>query len=212
MKIYVAAAWRDRKRIRATWIDPLREDGHEITHDWTEMEDERLDEIGNPLRDINYHRECAHADINGVIDADLVLVIMDSPVKYYSYRGTFTEIGCRIGANKILKKMGGQESPIILYNPWIDSDDINDMMKHSRTVSNVFFWSSDITRVMTGNAVFREIDKHAKILHLKGPDYAEDEILSRFTGEMKTRIEKDTMKTALMFTGKRKPGMSMVEF
>ena len=169
MKIYVCSAWRDRKRIKATWIDPLKEQGHEITHDWTEMEDERLDEIGNPLRDINYHKECAHADIDGVVNAELVLVIMDSPVKYYSYRGTFTEIGCRIGANEILKTIGKQEVPIILYNPWTDADDINDMMKHSRTVSNVFYWHDSITRVMTGNAVFREIEKHAKILHPEVP-------------------------------------------
>ncbi len=160
MKIYVASSWKCRRRIKAMWIDKLEEMGHEITHDWTIMEDERLDTIGNPLRDLNYHRKCAEADIQGVIDADLLLVIMDSPIKIYSYRGTFTEIGIRIGANRILKNEGKKQAPIILYNPWIDSDDINEMIKHSRTVSNVFFWSDDITRVMTGNAVFREIEKH----------------------------------------------------
>lgn len=165
MKIYIASSWKDRRRIKATWIDPLIDQGHEITHDWTEMEDDRLDTIGNPLRDINYHRECAHADIQGVVDAELLLVIMDSPIKFYSYRGCWTEIGVRIGTNRILKENGKREAPIILYNPWTDSDNINEMAKHSRNVTNVFFWADDITRVMTGNAVFREIEKHAKLLH-----------------------------------------------
>lgn len=164
MKIYVASNWKDRHRIKLTWIDRLVKMGHEITHDWTEMEDERLDEIGHPLRDINYHRNCAHADIKGVIDADLLLVIMDSPIEFYSYRGTWTEIGCRIGANEILIKNGKPPAPIILYNPWIDSEDINEMEKHSRNVTNVFFWADCITRVATGNAIFREIKKYQERL------------------------------------------------
>lgn len=163
MKIYVAASWKDRRRIKLSWIEPLRQMGHEITHDWTEMEDERLDTIGNPLRDLNYHKTCAEADISGVIDAELMLVIMDSPIKFYSYRGTWTEIGVRIGANRILRSNSLDPVPIILYNPWIDSDDINDMAKHSRNVTNVFFWSDDITRVCTGNAVFREILKYSPL-------------------------------------------------
>jgi hypothetical protein len=169
MKIYIAASWKNRAHVKLAWTEPLKEMGHEITHDWTEMEDERLDTIGNPLRDLNYHKECAHADIQGVIDADLLLVIMDSPIKFYSYRGTWTEIGIRIGANRILKQKEEKQSPIILYNPWIDAEDINDMAKHSRNVTNVFFWADDITRIMTGNEVFRQIDKHAKILNPNEP-------------------------------------------
>lgn len=162
MKIYLASNWKDRRRIKLSWIEPLKEMGHTITHDWTVMEDERLDTIGNPLRDVTYHKDCAIADINGVIEADLLLVIMDSPIKFYSYRGTWTEIGTCLGANEIRKKMGLTPAPIILYNPWIDSNDINDMAKHSRNVTNVFFWHDTITRVTTGNQVFREIAKHAK--------------------------------------------------
>ena len=52
---------------------------------------------------------------------------------------SWTEIGCRVGANRILKQNGQREAPIILYNPWIDADNINDMTKHSRNVTNVFF-------------------------------------------------------------------------
>jgi len=161
MKIYCCGSWKNRRLIKLTWIEKLQEMGHTITHDWTEMEDERLDTIGNPLRDIKYHEKCAIADINGVVDADLVLVIMDSPIKFYSYRGTWTEIGACLGANRIRKQMGLKQAPIILYNPWIDAKDINEMARHSRNVTNVFFWEPSITRVTTGNQVFREIAKYA---------------------------------------------------
>jgi hypothetical protein len=72
---------------------------------------------------------------------------MDSAVEYYSYRGTFTEIGAALM----------KEIPIILYNPWIDDSDINEMLKYTRSVSNVFFWHPDITRVTTGNEAFRKL-------------------------------------------------------
>ena len=155
MKIYVAGSWKNRKDIKLTWIEPLIKLGHEITHDWTEMEDERLDEIGHPLRDIDYHKMCAQSDVNGVINADVLIVVMDSAVKHYSYRGTWTEIGVAIGKSLT----SGKDMPIILYNPWIDDEDINEMAKYSRNVTNVFFWHDKITRVTTGNAVFRELKK-----------------------------------------------------
>jgi hypothetical protein len=40
MKLYVASNWKDRVRIRETWIEQFKELGHEITHDWTITEDE----------------------------------------------------------------------------------------------------------------------------------------------------------------------------
>ena len=125
------------------------------------MEDERLDKIGSPLRDIKYHENCAIADIQGVMDCELMLVIMDSPIKSYSYRGTWTEIGARIGANKARVQMGLEPVPIILYNPWIDATEINDMAKFSRNVTNVFFWHPMIDRVFSGNKVFQKIEEYA---------------------------------------------------
>lgn len=149
MKIYVAGSWKDRKRIKMTWIDRLQKMGHEITHDWTKMEDDRLDTIGHPLRDIEYHERCAIADLDGVKNADLLLAIMDSAIEFYSQRGTWTEIGAALM----------KEIPIVLYNPWIDAEDINDMVKFTRSVSNVFFWHPNITRVTTGNEAFRKIEE-----------------------------------------------------
>jgi nucleoside 2-deoxyribosyltransferase len=109
----------------------------------------KLNTIGNLLRDISYHKQRAHEDVEGVMNAEVLIVIMDSGVKYYSYRGTFTEIGIALGRG----------IPIILYNPWIDASDINDMAKYSRNVTNVFFWHDNITRVTTGNQVYRELEK-----------------------------------------------------
>lgn len=154
MKIYCAGSWKNRKDIKLTWINRLKQFGHEITHDWTETENERINKDGDQIRDIEYHRNCAILDLNGVKEAELLLVVMDSAVEYYSYRGTFTEIGAAL--------MKG--IPIVLYNPWTDSDDINEMLKYTRSVSNVFYWHPNITHVTTGNEAFRKVKEFSEKL------------------------------------------------
>lgn len=149
LDIYVAGSWKDRENIHSTWIKNLKRKGHKITHDWTQSEKER-----ETKRDLEYHKNCARKDIEGVINCDLMVVIMDSSNSDYSYRGTWTEIGARIGANKILEECGKPTVPIILYNPFTNSDDLDEMAELTRNVTNVFYWHESLTRVTTGNEVF----------------------------------------------------------
>lgn len=91
MKIYLAGALKNREFIRNK-MKELEQLGHQITHDWTIFENiPSIEEF--PIRAIN--------DIDGVKNADLLIVIMDDTK--YAYRGTFTEIGCALGLNKDIK-------------------------------------------------------------------------------------------------------------
>lgn len=96
-KLYVAGKWYDKEKIQIK-IRELEQLGHEITHNWTICETE-------------YHstddrlRANAIDDINGVKNADIVVVVMDD-VKY-TYRGTSHEVGAALALNK----------PVYLYCP-----------------------------------------------------------------------------------------------
>jgi nucleoside 2-deoxyribosyltransferase len=84
MKIYVAGKWDDKIFVKNVQ-KCLTERGHEITHDWTTQAGVE-DWI------------CAEKDIDGVVQADIVVALMMDP--NYAYRGTFTEIGCALGLKK----------------------------------------------------------------------------------------------------------------
>ena len=64
--------------------------GHTITHDWTTNE--------TPSRTPEILGNFAKLDIDGVVNADCLIAIMDDPE--YMYRGTFTEIGAAIAIGK----------------------------------------------------------------------------------------------------------------
>jgi len=88
--VYVAGKWSNKPDINKRQAD-VRAKGYRITHDWTKFED------GND-RSNEYLGTCAEFDINGVKNADLVVVIMDD--EKYPYKGTWTEIGCGLGLEK----------------------------------------------------------------------------------------------------------------
>jgi nucleoside 2-deoxyribosyltransferase len=90
MKIYLAGKWADRANIR-TIMDSLEAKGHTITHDWTSHENEND-------RSPEYLKRCAHLDIEGVRNAELIIVLMTDPK--YAYRGSFTEIGAAVALRK----------------------------------------------------------------------------------------------------------------
>lgn len=115
MRIYLAGKWVDKAEIRKV-MDDLEAKGHTITHDWTSYEtsDERTPEyLGN----------CAHNDIEGVRNAELVIVLMTDPK--YPYRGSFTEIGAACALGK----------PVRIVCPFDEG--------YCRT--NCFFWHQNIT-------------------------------------------------------------------
>ena len=89
MSIYLAGKWSDKEDISKK-MTQLIDMGYEITHDWTKNE--------SISREPSELSKFAELDINGVLSADYMIVVMTDTK--YAYRGTFTEIGCAIGSGK----------------------------------------------------------------------------------------------------------------
>lgn len=89
MKVYVAAKY-EAKDLTRTWYERLRAAGFTITHDWTNEDDAKAPAGG--LDD--YHRKCAEADVQGVVDADALLLI-----PHKNGQGMFVEMGIAIARN-----------------------------------------------------------------------------------------------------------------
>jgi nucleoside 2-deoxyribosyltransferase len=89
MKIYVAGKWSDKKIIQSA-MDCFKLLGHQITYDWTQNETQ--------TRSSEELSKFAYLDMKGVMDADLLIAIMND--EKYEYRGTFTEIGGAIATGK----------------------------------------------------------------------------------------------------------------
>jgi nucleoside 2-deoxyribosyltransferase len=88
-KIYVAGMWSDREYLQ-TKMNELKTLGYQITSNWPSFE--------NRLVNPDDFSECSAQDVQGVLDADTILVFMTDPK--YPYRGTCTEIGVAIGSGK----------------------------------------------------------------------------------------------------------------
>ncbi len=73
MRVYVASSYSDYPRARAA-MTALRAAGHDITHDWTALADQF------PNDDAPLHLRAQHAreDLQGVRDADVVLLLTPS--------------------------------------------------------------------------------------------------------------------------------------
>ena len=85
VKIYVAGKWSEKGNIKLKMIE-LMLLGHTITHDWTIYEADP----SHRLADMADH------DVRGVLDAEVVCLLMIDPT--YSYRGTYTELGVALGS------------------------------------------------------------------------------------------------------------------
>jgi len=125
-KAYVAGKWNEPEVVRQVQ-QAFRDRGYTITHDWTSLEGTQDKHLMSKEELAKFRAKCAELDINGVKEADVVFVIMTD--KDYAYRGTFTEIGCALGLEKI----------VILVCP---SDDY-------QCATNCFFHHPDILRVKT---------------------------------------------------------------
>lgn len=82
MKVYVAAKFEEKVRVRAV-CDLLRENGHTVTHDWTHET-----EGGSEA-------EQARADLDGVLAADVVIVLA-----HHAGRGLWIEMGAALATGK----------------------------------------------------------------------------------------------------------------
>ena len=89
VKIYVAGGWSFRVHLQQI-MNQLKEKGFNVVSNWPSRE--------NGIRTPQQLEQDAKWDILEVLQCDVLIAIMDN--KDYPYRGTFTEIGCSIGANK----------------------------------------------------------------------------------------------------------------
>ena len=79
MRVYVAGKFEEKEAVRAAQA-ALRARGHIISYDWTEHEIATAD-----------HAACAEADLNGVLDADALLLLW-----HPSLRGGLVELGAAL--------------------------------------------------------------------------------------------------------------------
>jgi hypothetical protein len=98
MKVYVASSF-SRKPDVSAMIALLREDGHEITYDWTPEDASGLE--GDALRAALMGG--AERDLGGVFDAEVLVVLHDD-----RGRGMATEFGIAIGKDKPVVVVGAR--------------------------------------------------------------------------------------------------------
>lgn len=88
MRVYVAASFEEKHVVRDAY-ERLRAAGHEITHDWTDEDVAHAE----PGKMDEFLAKCAELSIEGVMEADVVVVFPSDAAK-----GTFVEIGCALAA------------------------------------------------------------------------------------------------------------------
>ena len=121
MRLYIAAPWVDKEKMPAI-ADRIVKAGHEITHAWWEVEEAPND----PTR-AAYLREHAIADLNGVRNADLVVVL--NTVKS---EGKATEQGIAIAYNKAIIGVGDKTVAVNVFHylpNYIWVEDLDELMK-----------------------------------------------------------------------------------
>lgn len=86
--IYVAAKFEEKERVRDAYA-LLRTAGHEITCDWTKEDD--TGKTGDELD--RYHAECAERDLEGVAEADALVIF-----PHENGKGLYVELGVALAA------------------------------------------------------------------------------------------------------------------
>ena len=99
MRIYLAGKYDDITNYNH-FKQIIDESGHIITYDWTI----RAEQFKNKKKTSKDLQIDAELDINGVMEADITIAIMNDPT--YVYRGTLTEIGASIARDILRKKQG----------------------------------------------------------------------------------------------------------
>ena len=94
-KVYVAGAWHRKPQVKALMQVIEEKCWSTVTHDWTQIEDRIYED---DEKELARSRECAALDVQGVRDANFVVVLMDQ--EEYSYRGSFCELGVALGSEK----------------------------------------------------------------------------------------------------------------
>lgn len=84
MKIYIASKFENAPAVQRL-RDSLIKAGHQITYDWT---------LTKKWRDVEHVREVAELEMQGVLAADLLIVMLPGGI------GTHTELGMAIAHRK----------------------------------------------------------------------------------------------------------------
>jgi hypothetical protein len=124
VKIYCASKFENTKAVREAYL-ALRDDGHTITHDWTNENAEML--AGHALE--AYLQGCAEKDVAGVLEADAFLLL-----NHQLMAGGFSEFGMAIAADKFIVVIDGKhpEKPrnIFFHLPHVHhAKDLDDARK-----------------------------------------------------------------------------------
>lgn len=88
MRVFVSAKFEQKTAVRDAY-KKLRAAGHEITYDWTEETDFRAE----PGKLDEYHAQCAEKDIEGVQEADVLVIF-----PHENGKGLYVELGIALGA------------------------------------------------------------------------------------------------------------------
>ena len=114
MKIYVAAKFEEASRAHEVMAQ-LRAAGHIITHDWTG------EAVGDRTGDVleSYLRRCAEADINGVFEADLLLLL-----NHPAGKGIFVELGAALVLSKPVIVVDRERAPNNIFFHMTECDHV----------------------------------------------------------------------------------------
>jgi nucleoside 2-deoxyribosyltransferase len=113
LDVYVASKFENTTAVREAH-DKLIELGHRVTHDWTYEDASKL--TGEERE--KYMRLCAHKDLDGVKNCDVLLLI-----NYPKCAGAFTELGIAIALHKHIVVVDaykeGLPHNIFFHLPWV---------------------------------------------------------------------------------------------
>lgn len=93
MKVYIATKYASGKTHAANLAEYLEVHGHTITYKWWETK-----QTAPAERKTEESSAIGHAETCGVLEADIVLAVLNDPD--YAYKGTLYELGMAVGARK----------------------------------------------------------------------------------------------------------------
>src|SRR5688572_24206659 len=99
VKIYVATSFKCQKEFHE-FREKLEANGHTISHDWTKEDASKVPEDERPA----YLDRCARADLKGVYDADVVVLLAKPKMA-----GAFVELGYALGVGKPILVVGAKD-------------------------------------------------------------------------------------------------------
>lgn len=139
MNIYIATQYENKKQAQMM-MRRVRGAGHTITYDWT-REPQQVGSAPNGNQDTRYWQRCAQNDTQGVLTADLLVVLSVAE----GGRGMYTELGLGIA----------KDIPTIVVGPHFN---------------NLFYFMPNCVRVSNTDeamALIKDLNKNRALLNKK---------------------------------------------